>query len=103
MFPSDFDIFCVVDDQVLDVEPEARELMAGGALALRDLVLVVREDQVDAAGVNVDRWLPEQTQRHRRALEVPARDVPARHAASHVGSPGFVAFHSTKSRASSFA
>ena len=63
----------LVDDQILDVHPEARERLAGRAFALRDLVLVVREDQVDAAGVDVDRRLAEQPQRHRRALEVPAR------------------------------
>ena len=44
----------------------------------------MRKDQIDAAGVNVDRRLAEQAQRHRRALEVPARtarridDVPRR-------------------------
>ena len=84
MLPSDFDIFCVVDDQVLDVHPEARERLAGRALALRDLVLVMRKDQIDAAGVDVDRRLAEQPQRHRRALEMPAGppgridDVPGR-------------------------
>ena len=84
MLPSDFDIFCVVDDQILDVHPEARERLARRALALRDLVLVMREDQVDAAGVDVDRRLAEQPQRHRRALEMPAGparridDVPGR-------------------------
>ena len=88
--------------QVLDVHPEARERLAGRALALRDLVLVVREDQIDAAGVDVDRRLAEQPQRHRRALDVPARAARARSPRSHVGSPGLVAFHSTKSRASSF-
>ena len=71
--PSDFDIFCSSTMQVLDVEPEARERLAGRAFALRNLVLVVREHEVDAAGVDVDRRLAEQPQRHRRALEVPAR------------------------------
>ena len=37
------------------------------------LVFVVREDQVDAAGVHVDRRLAEQPEGHRRALDVPAR------------------------------
>ena len=74
----------VVDEQVLDVEPEARELLAGRAFALRDLVLVMRKHQVDAAGVDVDRRFAEQPQRHRRALDVPAgtagaaADVPRR-------------------------
>jgi len=63
----------VVDHQVFDVDPEARELAAGGPFALGDLVLVVREDQVDAAGVDVDRRLAEQPQRHRRTFDVPAR------------------------------
>ena len=74
----------VVDEQVLDVKPEARELLAGRAFALRDLVLVMREHQVDAAGMNVDRRVAEQPQRHGRALDVPARpagtaaDIPRR-------------------------
>src|SRR5688572_13152344 len=69
---------------MLDVEPEAREFLAGGAFALRDLVLVMREYEVDAAGMNVDGRLAEQAQRHRRALDVPAgaarpaADVPRR-------------------------
>ena len=85
-----------VDDvlQVVDVAERLRHLLArlasssiircsawnqkrenclpGRAFALRDLVLVMREDQVDAAGVDVDRRLAEQAQRHRRALDVPA-------------------------------
>ena len=40
--------------------------------ALRDLVLVVREDQVVAAAVDVERHA-EQRARHRAALDVPAR------------------------------
>src|SRR5204862_3908184 len=38
----------------------------------RDLVFVMREDQIDAPGVEINRRLAEQAQRHRRALEVPA-------------------------------
>ena len=53
------------------MDPEARERLAGRRFALRDLVLVMREDQIDAAGVDVDRRLAEQPQRHRRALEMP--------------------------------
>ena len=74
----------LVDQQVLDVEPEAGERAAGRPLALGDLVLVVREHEVDAAGVQVDGRLAEQPQRHRRALDVPAgtpgteAEVPAR-------------------------
>jgi hypothetical protein len=49
--------------------------LAGGRLALGDLVLVMREDQVDAAGVDVERR-PEVGHAHRRAFDVPAR--PAR-------------------------
>ena len=54
------------------MEPEPRELLPGGALGLRDLVLVMRKHQVDAAGVQVDGPGPEQPQRHRRALQMPA-------------------------------
>src|SRR5215472_5182791 len=41
-------------------------------LRLRDLVLVMRKHQVDAAGMNVQR-VPEISLAHRRALDVPAR------------------------------
>ena len=55
------------------VQPVARELpVAERALRLRDLVLVVREDEVGAAAVDVER-LAEVAVRHRRALDVPAR------------------------------
>ena len=62
----------VVEVEELDVHPEARRRAAGGAFGLRDLVLVVRKDQIDAAAVDVDRRLAQQPQRHRRALDVPA-------------------------------
>src|SRR5262245_66293175 len=53
------------------VQPIAREgLAAVAAGALRELVLVVRKQQVDAAAVNIDRF-PEVRGRHRRALDVP--------------------------------
>ena len=56
------------------MHPDAGHLVdAESAAALRDLVFVVREDQVDAAAVDVDGRLAEQAQRHRRALDVPAR------------------------------
>ena len=69
------------------MEPEARELRAGRPFALRDLVLVVGEDQVHPARVDVDRRLAEQPQRHRRALDVPPG--PAR---TDPGVPGGLAF-----------
>ena len=63
----------VVDEQMLDVHPEAGERLAGRPFALRDLVLVVGKDQIDAAGMDVDRRLAEQAQRHRRAFQMPPR------------------------------
>ena len=54
------------------MEPRPDERLPGRGLALGDLVLVVREDQVDAAGVDVERRA-EVLHRHRRALDVPAR------------------------------
>jgi hypothetical protein len=53
------------------VEPVVGELLAGRALALRDLVLVVREDEVNAPGVDVE-GLAEVLHGHRGALDVPA-------------------------------
>ena len=46
------------------------------AAALRDLVLVVRELQVDPAAVNVET-LAQQRQRHGRAFDMPPRPPPA--------------------------
>ena len=49
----------------------SHEGLARGRLGLRDLVLVVREDQVDAAGVDVEARA-EVAHAHGRALDVPA-------------------------------
>src|SRR5689334_12824221 len=70
-------VWAGLDHQVLDVHPEARELLSRRAFALRDFVLVVWKDQIDAAGVNVYRWRSEQAQRHGRALDMPARTTGA--------------------------
>ena len=53
------------------MQPIANERFSRGALTLRDLVFVVRKDQINAAGVNVER-LPQVLHAHRRALDVPA-------------------------------
>ena len=64
------------------VHPRLHELLARGGLRLGDLVLVVREEVVDAARVQVER-LAEVLHGHRGALDVPAgaaappRGVPA--------------------------
>jgi hypothetical protein len=47
-----------------------------GAAALGDLVLVMREDEVEAAAVDVDR-LSEVALDHGRAFDVPAGAAPA--------------------------
>ena len=72
--PSDFDIFSPSTFSIAVVHPVARELVAG-ADGLRDLVLVVREHEVAAAAVDVEA-VAEDLQRHRRALDVPARAGP---------------------------
>ena len=61
---------------MLAVAPDAHEALAGRGLRLRDLVLVVGEDVVDAAAVDVEA-LTEQGHAHRGALDVPARVSPA--------------------------
>ena len=53
------------------MEPVAREPDPRRRLALGDLVLVVREDQVHAAAVQIE-VRAEQFEPHRRALQVPA-------------------------------
>jgi hypothetical protein len=71
-----------LEQQVLAVHPVPDHLVADGAVALRPLVLVVREAQVDAARVQVEP-VAEQVQRHRGALDVPA-GKPKPHGLSHV-------------------
>ena len=66
----------VVHGQELAVHPDADDRVAERALRLRDLVLVVRELQVDPAGVDVEA-LAEVLQAHRRALDVPAGEAVA--------------------------
>jgi hypothetical protein len=56
---------------VLDVQPVADERLAGGALRLRDLVLVVREDEVFATGMDVEGGT-QCSHAHGGALDVPA-------------------------------
>ena len=51
--------------------PDARKRLSRRGLALRDLVLVMRKDEVHAAAVEIDR-LAEDRHRHRGAFEVPA-------------------------------
>ena len=60
-----------LDHEVLGVEPEAGEGLAGGGFRLGDLVFVVREGEVHAAGMDVER-LAEVLHRHGGALDVPA-------------------------------
>ncbi len=54
------------------VQPVAREGLAGDALGLGDLAFVMREDEVLAAAVDVER-LTEIADGHGRALDMPAR------------------------------
>src|SRR5439155_22901159 len=57
--------------QKLGMQPVPGEGLAGRGLALRDLVLVMGKDIVDAAGVDVEA-LTQVLHAHRRALDVPA-------------------------------
>jgi len=54
------------------VQPHVHERLAGRALALGNLVLVVRKDVVDRPRVDVES-LPQVLHAHRRALDVPPR------------------------------
>src|SRR3546814_8948806 len=66
-----------VHHYVAVVHPQARHLRgAVGAAALRDLVLVVREDEIEATAVDVED-LAQVFQRHRGAFDVPARAAAA--------------------------
>src|ERR1051325_8637811 len=57
---------------MLEVNPVTNKLLPRRAFTLRDLILMMREDEIDAAGVNVKR-LAKVLHRHRRALDMPAR------------------------------
>ena len=75
--PSDFDIFSPSTCR----NPLCIHTRAGGwpgvrAFGLRDLVFVVRKNQVDAAAVDIE-GLAQQRVRHRRTFDVPAGAAPA--------------------------
>src|SRR5205823_13253738 len=61
-----------VGEQMLSVHPRADDTVAQRSFGLCDLVLVVREDVVDAAGVQIET-LAEVARAHRRTLDVPTR------------------------------
>src|SRR5713101_6473789 len=63
-----------VREQMLPMYPVADDRVAERALGLRDLVLVVREDVVDAARVDVEA-VAEVLRAHRGTLDVPARET----------------------------
>ena len=62
--------------QMLPVDPDAGRRAADQRRRLGDLVLVVREDVVDPAGMQVEP-IAQVAAGHRRALEVPARKTVA--------------------------
>ena len=72
MLPVDFAIFSPPIRRWAQWSQVPTNGLPGRRLALGDLVLVVREDEVDAAGVDVER-LAEVAHAHRGALDVPAR------------------------------
>ena len=55
------------------MDPDRNDLVADGALGLRDLVLMVGESQIGAARVDIEA-LAQILHRHRGALDVPARE-----------------------------
>src|SRR5258708_6573795 len=57
--------------QETGMDPVAREWFAGEALTLGDLVLVVREDQIGTAAMDINLF-PQRFHRHRRTLDMPA-------------------------------
>src|SRR5207253_11346778 len=61
-------------EQMPPVHPVAHRRVPEGGLGLRDLVLVVRKNVVDTAGVQVEA-LAEVARAHRRTLDVPSRET----------------------------
>ena len=74
--PSDLDILVPPRRTMPDVHPVAHERLAGRRLGLGRLALVVGEDQVGAAAVQVD-GRAQLAHGQRRALDVPAGPAPA--------------------------
>ena len=96
MLPTDLAIFSSpIWTMPLCIQMRASGLPRAG-LGLRDLVLVVREDEVGAAAVDVEVE-PEDLLRHRRALDVPARPPAPQGESQDVSSPSLCAFQSAKS------
>src|SRR4026208_718562 len=80
MFPDRFEILSP-EIQELAVHPvPGKELLTGNGTALGNLVLVVRKDEVYAAGVNVEHigaeMLADQLERHGGAFEMPSGPAP---------------------------
>ncbi len=70
--PTRLAIFAPSVSRNCAVAPEPGKLATRRGLGLRDLVLVMRKDEIDPAAMHVER-LAEESHRHRRTLEVPAR------------------------------
>ena len=79
------------------MQPEAGEPVADG-LGLGDLVLMVREDQIHSASMDVELGA-EIRLAHRDAFGVQP-GLPRPHGVGQDGSPGFSPFHNVKSRSS---
>ena len=71
MLPIDLAIFWPPSRRKALCSQKLTNFLPGGGLGLRDLVLVVREDEVHAAGVDVER-LAQVPHAHGRAFDVPA-------------------------------
>ena len=100
MLPVDLAIFAPPIWRWAQCSQVRDERLAGRGLALGDLVLVVREDQVDAAGVDVERLARGAAMLiAEHSMCQPGRPGPI--AVSHDGSPGFGPFQRAKSRTSS--
>ena len=65
-----------VREEVLTVDPVRDRGVAERALGLRDLVLVVRKDVVDAAGVQIETFA-EVSRAHRGTFDMPSRKAGA--------------------------
>ena len=83
---------------MLGMQPEARERLASDGFRLRDFVFVMRKNQIDPAGVNVERFA-QIAHRHGGTFDVPAGTAVTERRLPE-GSFPLRAFQSTKSRAS---
>ena len=98
--PQGFGHFLIINIQECVVHPVVGKGLAVRALALRDLIFMVRENQILPTGMNIDFLTQIFFAITEHSMCHPGRPSP--HGDTQKGSPSFFGFHRTKSSGSSF-